>query len=1279
MKKLLLALALAFFFPALVSAAGLTAVQGGTGTSTWLTNSIPFFSGFRFTENTGLTFDGTKFTATYASTTALTVSGSINLFGTDSSNTTGTGNIVLATSPTIATPSIATLRGGTAATSNITIQGTSSASPTTGGTIRLAPSGAAETARFTNLGFGIGTTTPRWPLQIGSSTISQLTLSDNATVSNHWSFRSAGGYLYIATSSPTTFATSTVSALTIDPNGKLTVNSLSVGDGIISTGTSTATYFAASTLGFAGAPAFTFSSDVDTGTWSPSANQLAFSTAGSEAMRLTAQQRMLLGTTAARAIGGQTNNFELEGTGATGMSVTRNSADTTSAAFTFGKSRDAAVGGVTAVTTSDVLGTLNFAGADGTDLVTVGADIRAVVRSAVSAGIVPTSLDFRTSNTAGSLTQRMRIDSEGNFGFGNVTPLVFMDVAPNTVSGTPANAGANFRFRANTFTDNNTAISGTAATYNSVSFAQSTLAATNASVTTTNAPNLDVNGAIIAGANETITNSYGLRVQSLASVAGAGTVTNGYGLAAAAPTGATNNFSAIFTGGNVGIGTTSPATLLHISGNNTGAIANNTLRFEDQDTTTQANQQMGKLEFYSADASAPGAGVKAYILAAAEGVAPSSYLSFATDAVTGTPIEAYRVDSSQRILQGNTATRSVGSFASQFQQESTGATTGISLVRNSADASGTVLTFGKSRGAAVGGTTAVNSGDTIAQLVWAGADGTNLTSRASAIQTLVDGTVSTGIVPGRLSFHTANTSGTLTEVMRIDSAQHVIIGAGTTPSAVLDILANNYSDTPSGGGQQFRARATVFTDSGTAGSATVAAVHSASFGQFTLAATNAAVNTTLSAGLALGGPTVASTNELISTSVGLNIAPGGSCTGAGVCYSAAGIRVVQPTGASGVNAAGVFVNTVATANSSQLRLVSDSQGITAGELLGGIDFATDDTNLAQNIMGSTTASIAALANEGHTLATLGTDLVFRTTATGNTATNTEKMRLTGAGFLGLGTTTPESMAQLTDGNLEITNSAGGDFGVIFADILSTRADTDYWAGLVTDNGGNDDDVFQIGKGTAIGTTPYMTLNTTGRLGIGTTTPVSQLTVASSTGPQLALTDASLTSNPWTFRAAGGFFYLSTSSPLTFATSTMPAMTINSSGFLGIGSSTPNFRLSVDGFAGETMGIATTSVALPNQMNKLMHHFVATTTVNGTKTFNWVQEAGGPTFAFPPIATVQVYFDSDANTQLTCNAQATPTTSTVGLECVLTTGDGVTETTAQDAVNRIVTVTLDGVI
>ena len=62
---------------------------------------------------------------------------------------------------------------------------------------------------------GIGTTTPKWSLQIASSTGSQLTLSDGSLTSDHWSFRSINGNFFLATSSSGAFSTSTYPALSI--------------------------------------------------------------------------------------------------------------------------------------------------------------------------------------------------------------------------------------------------------------------------------------------------------------------------------------------------------------------------------------------------------------------------------------------------------------------------------------------------------------------------------------------------------------------------------------------------------------------------------------------------------------------------------------------------------------------------------------------------------------------------------------------------------------------------------------------------------------------------------------------------------------------------------------------------------------------------------------------------------------------------------------------------------------------------------------------------------
>jgi hypothetical protein len=85
----------------------------------------------------------------------------------------------------------------------------------------------------------------------------------------------------------------------------------------------------------------------------------------------------------------------------------------------------------------------------------------------------------------------------------------------------------------------------------------------------------------------------------------------------------------------------------------------------------------------------------------------------------------------------------------------------------------------------------------------------------------------------------------------------------------------------------------------------------------------------------------------------------------------------------------------------------------------------------------------------------------------------------------------------------------------------------------------------------------------GRIGIGTTTPNWMLQLATSTIPQLALSDGSLTSNHWTMRNAGGLLYIASSSASTYATATSPLLTLDSNtGNVAIGTSTPNFPLQV---------------------------------------------------------------------------------------------------------------------
>lgn len=104
------------------------------------------------------------------------------------------------------------------------------------------------------------------------------------------------------------------------------------------------------------------------------------------------------------------------------------------------------------------------------------------------------------------------------------------------------------------------------------------------------------------------------------------------------------------------------------------------------------------------------------------------------------------------------------------------------------------------------------------------------------------------------------------------------------------------------------------------------------------------------------------------------------------------------------------VTSTVTGTRQQLELVSPREAITIGEYLARIGFMSNDTNLTSP--GTTTAGFSAVAEATHTAATQPTSLIFTTTAAGGTATNTTKMTITGAGLVGIGTSTPPSIFTL---------------------------------------------------------------------------------------------------------------------------------------------------------------------------------------------------------------------------------------------------------------------------
>lgn len=75
---------------------------------------------------------------------------------------------------------------------------------------------------------GVGTTTPQWLVTLATTTAPQLVLQ-GAKTDAPWSFRSIGGYLYVATTTNTSaFATTTLAAFSITAGGEVTTQELDV-------------------------------------------------------------------------------------------------------------------------------------------------------------------------------------------------------------------------------------------------------------------------------------------------------------------------------------------------------------------------------------------------------------------------------------------------------------------------------------------------------------------------------------------------------------------------------------------------------------------------------------------------------------------------------------------------------------------------------------------------------------------------------------------------------------------------------------------------------------------------------------------------------------------------------------------------------------------------------------------------------------------------------------------------------------------------------------------
>lgn len=245
-------------------------------------------------------------------------------------------------------------------------------------------------------------------------TVTSLSVTGATTLGQNLAFtgtsnRITGDFSNATVANRVAFQTSTT-------NGSTIVGAIPNGTGVTSVfrafNAADPTNAGQATFGLNATDVFINSGITGTGTYLP----LTFSTGGSERMRVDTSGNMLLGTSTTRtnySSGSITPALQIEKAGDVRASITRDSDDASGPVFYLGKTRGTSVNSNTVVASGDNLGLLAFEGTDGTKLIRA-ASIAGQVDGTPGTDDMPGRLVFSTTADGGtSATERMRITSGG--------------------------------------------------------------------------------------------------------------------------------------------------------------------------------------------------------------------------------------------------------------------------------------------------------------------------------------------------------------------------------------------------------------------------------------------------------------------------------------------------------------------------------------------------------------------------------------------------------------------------------------------------------------------------------------------------------------------------------------------------------------------------------------------------------------------------------------------------------------------------------------------------
>ena len=373
---------------------------------------------------------------------------------------------------------------------------------------------------------------------------------------------------------------------------------------------------------------------------------------------------------------------------------------------------------------------------------------------------------------------------------------------------------------------------------------------------------------------------------------------------------------------------------------------------------------------------------------------------------------AMTIDSSQRVLIGYTANTSVADFNSAVQVVGQGTAdfhgAAISAVGFSNNSNGAYLNFGSGRSNTAGTFTSVANDDTIGQINFAAADGTDMNSRAALIMAQIDGAPSSNDTPGRIIFSTtADGASSPTERMRIHSSGDISMSGSSGTVGTL----------------KGRGSLTISDDHGDNTGGAVAFHYTGNGGYSEIYIEN---NNTL---VLNADPTAAGSNTSIKFRTDDTLAAIIDDAQRLLIGHSSSIRigsqesVVQVLGSSAGGSSYSAVRYTNTANSSKLTLGKSRAGsigsnviVQDGDTIGIIDFAADDgTNLEHQV-----ASIQAQMDGTPGANDLPGRLVFLTTTDGANSVS-ERMKILSTGTVTINT--PSSGSALAVNVLD--NTADG--------------------------------------------------------------------------------------------------------------------------------------------------------------------------------------------------------------------------------------------------------------